>query len=134
MVDATSLISLIVALVALLVALLQALQQYSGTADGYRRCQKSVMGKWAKYTHRRFKWRRGEFRFEIVFAVPQILLADDLNGKVIGKLSTALIAIDGSRSSRIATMVDETSFTESERNGKSKITSSWMMSHQFYTL
>lgn len=97
MADLTSLISLIVALIALLVALLQALQQYSATADGYRRCQRSVMGDWAKHTHRRFKWRQGEFRFETVFAVPQILLFDDVDKK--GQVRERLIPITKSRES-----------------------------------
>jgi len=42
--------ALAIALVALVVALGQLFQQYLGTADGYRRCQISVMGGYAKRT------------------------------------------------------------------------------------
>ncbi|KAK7897697.1 hypothetical protein LTR67_004327 [Exophiala xenobiotica] len=65
-------IALVVSLVALIVALLQVLQQYTATADGFRRCQASVMGDWAALTQRRF--RMSELRFETVFAVPVIFL------------------------------------------------------------
>lgn len=43
-----SIAALAVALVALIVALGQLIGQYFATADGYRRCQSSVMGPWAK--------------------------------------------------------------------------------------
>ena len=45
-----SLLALIVALLALVIALGQLIQQIFGTADGYRRCQSSTIGSWAKYT------------------------------------------------------------------------------------
>lgn len=48
-------VALVVALVALLTTIGQLLQQYLATADGYRRCQQSVMGRWAKRT--RLRWR-----------------------------------------------------------------------------
>lgn len=65
-------VALVVALVALIVALGQLLGQYFSTADGYRRCQPSVMGPWARYT--RLRWRWSQFRFETFFTTPQILL------------------------------------------------------------
>ena len=65
--------ALAVALVALLTTVGQLLQQYFGTADGYRRCQSSVVGPWAKRTRLKFRWR--EFRFETLYTVPHITLA-----------------------------------------------------------
>ena len=62
--------ALAIALVALFTTIGQLLQQYLGTADGYRRCQSSVMGPWAKRT--RLKWRWGQFRFETLFTTPSI--------------------------------------------------------------
>jgi hypothetical protein len=67
--------ALAIALVALFTALGQLLQQYLATADGYRRCQKSVMGEYAKKT--RLRWRWSEFRFETLYATPQIFLTGD---------------------------------------------------------
>jgi hypothetical protein len=69
-----SLLALIVALLALVIALGQLVQQIFGTADGYRRCQKSVIGPWAKYT--KLQWRWSQFRFETKFATPDIRLKD----------------------------------------------------------
>lgn len=64
--------ALAVALVALLSTVGQVLQQYFGTADGFRRCQDSVVGPWAKRTRLKFRW--SEFRFETLFTVPHIML------------------------------------------------------------
>lgn len=66
-------IALAVALVALIVTSGQLLGQYFATADGYRRCQPSVMGPWAKRT--RLRWRWGQFRFETLFTIPEIIIA-----------------------------------------------------------
>lgn len=63
--------ALVVALVALFTALGQLLQAYLATADGYRRCQDSVMGLWAKET--KLRWRWAEFRFETTFVIPRII-------------------------------------------------------------
>jgi hypothetical protein len=70
MVDGTALTALIIAIIAFIVAVGQVLQQYFATADGYRRCQPSVMGGWALKTKLRFRWR--ELRFETLYAVPRI--------------------------------------------------------------
>ncbi|KAL9090497.1 MAG: hypothetical protein Q9165_005258 [Trypethelium subeluteriae] len=70
--DNVSLVALIVALLALLIALGQLLQQIFGTADGYRRCQSSVISTWATKT--RLKWKWSEFRFETRFTTPTIKL------------------------------------------------------------
>lgn len=66
--------ALVVALVALVVSLGQVIGQYSATADGYRRCQASVMGPWARKT--RLRWRWSQFRFETLFTVPEIMLSE----------------------------------------------------------
>ncbi|MCJ1374251.1 hypothetical protein MMC20_005483 [Loxospora ochrophaea] len=70
--DNTSLIALVVALIALLIATGQLLQQIFGTAEGYRRCQSSVIGLWSKKT--RLRWRWSQFRFETMFVTPNIML------------------------------------------------------------
>lgn len=43
-------VALVVSLVALVATTGQLLQQYFSTADGYRRCQESVMEDWGKKT------------------------------------------------------------------------------------
>jgi hypothetical protein len=70
--NTTAAAALGVALVALLTTVSQVLQQYFGTADGFRRCQESVVGPWAKRTRLKFRW--SEFRFETLFTVPHIML------------------------------------------------------------
>ncbi|KAI4284975.1 MAG: hypothetical protein L6R38_001043 [Xanthoria sp. 2 TBL-2021] len=64
--------ALAVALSALAIAITQLLGQMFATADGYRRCQPSVMGAWAQYTRLRWKW--SEMRFETLFTTPEIFL------------------------------------------------------------
>ncbi|KAG9232073.1 hypothetical protein BJ875DRAFT_96297 [Amylocarpus encephaloides] len=71
------LVALIVSLVALLTTVLQVLQQYFSSAEGYRRCAPSVMGAWASGTHRKLVSR--EFRVEVVFETPVILVAPPSN-------------------------------------------------------
>ena len=66
--------ALAVALAALTVALGQILGQYFATADGYRRCQASVMGPLADKT--RLRWRWSQFRFETFFTTPTIVMLD----------------------------------------------------------
>lgn len=67
-----SIVALAVALIALAITTSQLLGQYFATADGYRRCQPSVMGQWAKRTRRRWRWR--QLRFETLFTTPQIMV------------------------------------------------------------
>ena len=69
-VDPLALIALLVSLVALIATTCQLLQQYVATADGYRRCLPSVMGRWGKMTKMKWRWR--EFRFETIFFVPSL--------------------------------------------------------------
>ena len=46
--------ALVVSLVALVTTASQVLSQLFATADGYRRCQLSVIGGWGGQTHRKF--------------------------------------------------------------------------------
>ena len=72
-----SVIALTISLVALVITSGQLLGQYFATADGYRRCQSSVMGPWARFT--RLSWRWRQFRFETYFTTPQITFLPDEN-------------------------------------------------------
>lgn len=67
--DPVSTAALVVALVALFTTMSQVLAQLFATADGYRRCQESVMGPWATLTRRRFRW--SEMRFETRYTTPR---------------------------------------------------------------
>lgn len=69
-IDPIAITALVISLVALLATTGQVLQQYFATADGYRRCQPSVMGLWGTKTKLRWRWR--EFRFETIYYVPKI--------------------------------------------------------------
>jgi hypothetical protein len=77
--------ALAIALVALITTVGQLLQQYLATADGYRRCHKSVMGDYARKTRLHWRWR--EFRFETLYTTPEIFLTGDgvpdRNGQVV---------------------------------------------------
>lgn len=69
-----ALAALVIGLVALLIATGQLVQQIFSTADGYRRCQASVIGPWSKRTRRVWHW--GQFRFETKFTTPEIVLVE----------------------------------------------------------
>jgi hypothetical protein len=71
-IDTVALAALIISIVALTSTLGQLLQQYFATADRYRRCLPSVMGRWGTKSERRWRWR--EFRFETIYFVPDISL------------------------------------------------------------
>ncbi len=70
--DNTAILAIVIALIAFFVTTAQLLQALFGTAVGYRQCQSSVIGEWAKKTRR--KWRWSEFRFETIFTTPNIQL------------------------------------------------------------
>ncbi|CZR60812.1 probable Modin [Phialocephala subalpina] len=72
-------VALIVSVVALFTTVLQVLQQYFSSADGHRRCHKSVIGLWAKGTKR--KLRFNQFRIEVVFETPVIFAAPPDNDR-----------------------------------------------------
>lgn len=98
--------ALAIALVALFVALGQLLQQYFATADGYRRCQRSVMGHWASKTRLRWRWR--EFRFETLYTTPEIFMTGnnpDQSGQVL---------ITGDITSRVDTLLLQNSNLSSQ--------------------
>jgi hypothetical protein len=48
--------ALVIAFAALVIACGQLLQQIFNTADGLRRCQKSVIGGWSQLVQLRFRW------------------------------------------------------------------------------
>jgi len=68
----TAIVAIVIAVIAFFVTTAQLLQALFGTAEGYRRCQSSIMGKWATKTRRRWRW--SEFRFETKFTTPYIHL------------------------------------------------------------
>lgn len=98
------LVALIVAVIALLTTCLQVAQQYFSSAEGYRRCAESVMGLWSGGTHRQLRIR--EFRVEVVFEVPVILVAPPSNtrGPILNK---PIHYIDGTPESYKNTKVRE---------------------------
>ncbi|TGO27670.1 hypothetical protein BPAE_0038g00160 [Botrytis paeoniae] len=98
------LVALLVAVIALLTTCLQVAQQYFSSAEGYRRCAESVMGLWSGGTHRQLRIR--EFRVEVVFEVPVILVAPPSNkrGPILNK---PIHYIDGTPKSYKNTKVRE---------------------------
>ena len=70
--DNTAIVAIIIALIAFFVTTAQLLQAILGTAEGFRRCQPSVIGGWYAETRRRWRW--SEFRFETRFKTPHITL------------------------------------------------------------
>lgn len=100
-------VALIVSLVALAITSGQLLGQYFATADGYRRCQPSVMGSWAKRT--RLRWRWTQFRFETFFTIPEIILlpfmVDQQQRRMVGNYNYDFEWVTGSTQSQENTMV-----------------------------
>ena len=78
--DSLSIVAIVVASIAFFVAISQVLQQYFATAEGYRRCQYSVMGQWSGFTYRKFRW--SELRFETRFTTPHIRFGVRLGQKL----------------------------------------------------
>lgn len=74
--NALSIVAIVVASTAFLVTVSRVLQQYIATAEGYRRCQYAVMGQWAGFTYRKFRW--SELHFETRFVTPHIRLEGKL--------------------------------------------------------
>ncbi|KAK2016960.1 hypothetical protein LZ32DRAFT_54401 [Colletotrichum eremochloae] len=70
-------VALLISVLAFIISMLQALQQYYASATGYSSCTSKVMGDWAQFTRRRFRWY--EFRFEVEFEVPVIFVAHPTN-------------------------------------------------------
>ncbi|KAF9878815.1 modin [Colletotrichum karsti] len=74
-----AIVALIISVLAFIIAIFQALQQYYASATGYSSCTPNIMGDWAQFTHRIFKWY--EFRFEVEFETPVIFVAPPTNKK-----------------------------------------------------
>ncbi|GKT44701.1 uncharacterized protein ColSpa_04882 [Colletotrichum spaethianum] len=72
-----AIVALVISVFAFIIAIFQALQQYYASATGYSSCTPKVMGDWARFTRRRFRWY--EFRFEVEFEVPVIFVAPPTN-------------------------------------------------------
>lgn len=110
--NSISIIALAVALVALVTTISQVLGQFLATADGYRRCQSSVMGQWARLTHRKFRW--SEMRFETLYTTPQFGLFPYMPGQSVSKETDAYgtkemhYQLDGSAWSKEATYCETT--------------------------
>ena len=64
--------ALALSLIALICSTAALLCQHVATADGYRRCQPSVLGPWATLTRSRWNWSR--FGFERLFVVPEFVI------------------------------------------------------------
>lgn len=100
MVDAATIVSLIVAIIAFIVSIGQALQQYISTAEGYRKCAESVVGPWVKYRKRVFN--ASELRFAVRFKTPVLFVARPNNDR--GPVPGKPINVDGTDSSRRDTL------------------------------
>lgn len=98
--DDVAIAALVIALVSFVNALGQLLQQYFATADGYRRCQPSVMGLWSKRARLRFRLR--QFRFETQFEIPIVTIGGYPSN--VGKLDNK-IPITGFEKSRKDTLL-----------------------------
>jgi hypothetical protein len=100
---------------AFIIVCAQALQQYFGTAEGFRRCQASVIDEWASLTERNFRLKNWEFRFETRFAVPALFVYDphDVSG-FSNSPGRRIIQINGSLASYKASMITKPSFIPDE--------------------
>jgi len=88
--------ALVISIAAFFVSILQALQQYYSSARGYSSCGPAVIGKWAAFRHRIFRWY--EFRFEVTFEVPVIFVARPSNtrGPMGPTEKSKITVLDGS--------------------------------------
>lgn len=104
----TAIVAIVIALIAFFVTTAQLPQALFGTAEGYRRWQPSVIGRWAEKTRR--KWRWSESRFETIFTTPDIHLASVSPYRPMRHEAF----IEGNKTSRRITYLNGSSFT---RNG-----------------
>ncbi|KAJ5090780.1 hypothetical protein N7532_009464 [Penicillium argentinense] len=74
--DAAALAALVVAILAIFVAILQAVQQYLLTGALIRLCDSVVFGKMPGRGRR--VWEMSQFRFRVVYSIPQVSLHRDL--------------------------------------------------------
>jgi hypothetical protein len=70
--DNVAITALVISLFALATTAGQFFAQLFATADGYRKCKHAVIGPWANYTRRH--WLGYEFRYEVLYVTPEILL------------------------------------------------------------
>ncbi len=97
--------ALVIAVVALITPIVQLAQTIIGSARGLPNCDERVMGKWAKFTSRKFRWR--QLRLEIDFEAPVIFLARADNTKGPAGSTVPIWYVDGSKQSCELTRVDE---------------------------
>ena len=114
--DATGIAALVIAAVAFVVAIGQFLQQVFGTAEGYQRCRRSVIGRWAVYRSSRFHWK--EFRYETVFKTPKFVLHPT------NITENEVILIKGTSDSREETLVTQWKVEETKAGAAQLV--SWL--------
>ncbi|KAF9696366.1 hypothetical protein EKO04_005639 [Ascochyta lentis] len=113
--------ALAVALTALAIAVGQLLQQVFSTAEGYRRCQHSVLGPWARKT--RLTWRWSQFRFEVKFTTPDIILQTNVpipaSRKILQRtlVKREIVAIDHSGTNTTSIPVEDREETSTDQVG-----------------
>lgn len=80
--DITALVALVVSLIALVVTATQLSAQLFSTAEGARKCSKSVLGPWSSSrkpdTRTRWNWRWSEGRYETLYVAPELSLSSSL--------------------------------------------------------
>ena len=80
--DITALVALVVSLIALVVTATQLSAQLFQTAEGARKCSKSVLGPWSSSrkpdTRTRWNWRWSEGRYETLYVAPELSLSSSL--------------------------------------------------------
>ena len=121
--EGTAIVAVVIAVIAFFVTTAQLLQALFGTAEGYRRCQSSVIGQWASKTRRKFRW--SEFRFETIFSTPDIRLQ---RGREEDKSATS---ITGDFESRKKTLI---SHVESSDDRRGDLVSWLMLLHRLHVL
>ncbi|KAJ4303150.1 hypothetical protein N0V90_002043 [Kalmusia sp. IMI 367209] len=70
--DNVSVTALVISIVALGIGFASFFAQLFATAEGYRKCKHAVIGPWANHTRRH--WLGFEFRYEVLYVTPEILL------------------------------------------------------------
>jgi len=105
--DEVAIAALVIAVVAFVTTVVQLAQTIIASAKGLPNCDERVMGKWARYTSRKFKWR--QLRLEIDFEAPLIFLAptDNVKGPAGLHSEVPIWYVDGSRASCESTRVAE---------------------------
>jgi hypothetical protein len=84
--------ALVVSLIALIIAIGQLAQQLFGTAEGYRRCQESIIGPWSRLRRRRFRF--SELRIQTQFMTPNFFLLEDDDSRLPANGETSRVVSD----------------------------------------